>query len=76
MEESKRATVYFDADLHWALLMKSAATSRSVSQIVNDAVRLALDEDAKDLAVFEKRAKEPRHDFGTLVGSLRNRGKI
>jgi hypothetical protein len=73
---SKRATVYFDADLHQALRLKSAVTSRSVSEIVNDAVRRALSEDAEDLAAFDKRAKEPRHDFDSLVSSLRKRGKI
>jgi hypothetical protein len=76
VEESKRATVYFDPDLHTALRMKSAVTSRSVSQIVNDAVRRALAEDAEDVAAFEKRAREPRQDFESLVSSLRKRGKI
>jgi hypothetical protein len=41
MDDSKRTTVYFDADLHQALRMKSAATSRSISEIANDAVRLS-----------------------------------
>ncbi|HZZ95080.1 MAG TPA: hypothetical protein VFE23_21150 [Usitatibacter sp.] len=76
MDDSKRATIYFDADLHQALRMKSAVTSRSISEIVNDAVRHALAEDAEDLAAFEKRAREPRQDFESLVSSLRKRGKI
>lgn len=75
-DTSKRATVYFDTDLHQALRLKSAVSSRSISEIVNDAVRRALAEDAEDLAAFEKRAKEPRLDFEDLVGSLRKRGKI
>jgi hypothetical protein len=66
----KRATVYFDADLHQALRMKAAVSSRSISEIVNEAVRRSLAEDAEDLAAFDERAKEP------LVGSLRKRGKI
>ena len=77
MEDApKRATVYFDADLHQALRLKSATTSRSISEIVNEAVRRTLAEDAEDLAAFDKRAREPRLDFETLVGSLRKRGKI
>ncbi|MGZ5072467.1 MAG: hypothetical protein ACXWHZ_14970 [Usitatibacter sp.] len=75
-DDSKRATVYFDADLHQALRLKSAVSSRSISEIVNEAVRRSLAEDAEDLAAFGKRAKEPRLDFETLVGSLRKRGKI
>ena len=75
-ESSKRATVYFDSDLHQALRLKSAVSSQSISEIVNEAVRRALAEDAEDLAAFDKRAKEPRLDFEDLVGSLRKRGKI
>ena len=76
MEDSKRATVYFDADLHQALRVKSAVSSRSISEIVNDAVRRSLSEDASDLAAFEERAKEPTLDFEAVVKSLRRRGKI
>ena len=76
MDSSKRATVYFDADLHQALRLKSAVSSRSVSEIVNDAVRRTLAEDAVDLAAFDDRAKEPTLDFEAVVKSLRKRGKI
>jgi hypothetical protein len=75
-DSSKRATVYFDADLHRALRMKAASNAQSISEIVNEAVRRALAEDAEDLAAFKKRAREPRTNFETLVGSLRKRGKI
>jgi plasmid stability protein len=74
-EASKRATVYFDADVHQALRLKAAVMSRSVSEVVNDAVRRALSEDVEDLAAFDKRANDPRHDFDSLVSSLRKRGK-
>ena len=76
MDTAKRATVYFDPDLHQALRLKSAVSSRSVSEIVNDAVRRSLAEDAADLAAFEERAKEPSLDFEAVVKSLRKRGKI
>ena len=76
MDTVKRATVYFDPDLHQALRVKSAISSRSVSEIVNDAVRRSLAEDAADLAAFEERAKEPSLDFEAVVKSLRKRGKI
>ena len=75
-DSSKRATVYFDADLHRALRMKAASNSQTVSEIVNEAVRRALAEDAEDLGAFKKRSREPRMNFETLVGSLRKRGKI
>jgi len=76
MDTAKRATVYFDAEVHRALRLKAAAADRSISDMVNDAVKLALAEDAEDLAAFEERAHEKSVDFETVVRSLRRRGKI
>jgi hypothetical protein len=73
---AKRATVYFDPEIHRALRMKSAASERSISDVVNEAVRLSLAEDAEDLAAFDSRAKEPNLDFEKVVKALRRRGKI
>jgi Arc/MetJ-type ribon-helix-helix transcriptional regulator len=56
--------------------MKSAASDRSISDVVNEAVRLSLAEDAEDLAAFDARAKEPNLEFGKVVKALRRRGKI
>ena len=72
----KRATVYFEPEIHRALRLKAAASDRSISDMVNDAVKLALAEDAEDLAAFEERAHEKSIDFETVVRSLRRRGKI
>ncbi len=76
MSLPKRATVYFEPEIHRALRLKAAATDRSISDMVNDAVKLALAEDAEDLAAFEERAHEKSVDFETVVMSLRRRGKI
>jgi len=76
MAAPKRATVYFDPEVHRALRMKSAATDRSISEVVNEAVKLSLAEDAEDLAAFDSRAKERSLDFGEVVKALRRRGKI
>lgn len=75
MSTAKRATVYFDESLHRALRIKAAETDRSVSELVNAAVRTALREDAVDLAVFRERAKEPTGAFKDLVSDLKRRGK-
>jgi hypothetical protein len=72
----KRATVYFEPEIHRALRMKSAASERSISEVVNEAVKRSLAEDAEDLAAFDSRAKEPNLDFGKVVKALRRRGKI
>jgi hypothetical protein len=75
-EAAKRVTVYFAPEVHRALRMKAAATDQTVSEMVNDAVRYSLAEDAEDLVAFEERAHEPATDFDTFVRGLRRRGKI
>lgn len=72
----KRATVYFDPALHRALRVKAAETDRSVSDIVNEAVKLSLLEDAEDLAAFEERATEPSLAFEDVVRDLKRSGSI
>jgi hypothetical protein len=72
----KRATVYFDPELHRALRLKAAETERSLSDLVNEAVKLTLAEDADDLAAFEERAFEPDLPFESVVRDLKQRGKI
>lgn len=73
---SKRATVYLDEDLHRALKVKAVATDRTISEIVNEAVRRDLAEDAEDLAAFEDRADEATYTFEEVVRVLRDRGKL
>ena len=75
MAAAKRATIYFDADLHKALRLQAAETDRSISEIVEDAVRGALAEDASDLGAVRARRKEPRRDFEAFVKDLARRGK-
>jgi len=72
----KRATIYFDADLHRALRLKAAETDQSVSELVNRAVKLTLAEDVEDLAAFEARTREPNLPFEDVLKDLRQRGKI
>ncbi len=73
---TKRATVYFDPQLHRALRLKAAETERSLSDLVNEAVRHSLAEDAEDLAAFDERAHEPDLAFEEVVRDLRKRGKL
>lgn len=75
-ESVKRATIYFDPEIHRALRLKSAETERPISELVNDAVRLSLAEDAEDLAAFQHRVREPDVRFEDVVKDLKKRGKI
>jgi len=72
---TRRATVYLDSDLHKALRIKAAETDRSVSDLVNTAVRRSLAEDAGDLAAFEDRVHEPTVAFEDVLRDLKHRGK-
>jgi len=74
--ETKRATIYFDPDLHKALRLKAVETSRSVSDLVNEAVRENIAEDAEDLAAFDERANEPLISYEEMVKRLKKDGRI
>jgi len=73
---SKRATVYFDPAIHRALKIKAAETTRSISDIVDDALRRELAEDEEDLRAFEERAGEKRLSFDKVLKDLKANGKI
>ena len=75
-ELAKRSIIYLDPDLHRALRIKSIHTQRSMSELVNEAVRLATREDQEDLAAFEERAGEPTITYEELLKELRAHGKI
>lgn len=72
----KRATVYLDPEIHRALRLKAAETDRTMSDLVNEAIQLALAEDAEDLGAFDQRDAEPNLPFEDVVKELRKRGKI
>jgi plasmid stability protein len=75
-ELSKRSTVYFEADVHQALRIKAASVHQSVSEIVNEAVRLALREDQEDLSAFTQRINEPTLSYEALLDDLKAHGKL
>ncbi len=75
-ELSIRSTVYFEPEIHQALRMKAASTHISVSEVVNEAVRIALREDQEDLSAFEQRADEPVLSYEELLKDLESNGKL
>ncbi|MFO7669851.1 MAG: hypothetical protein R6W31_09355 [Bacteroidales bacterium] len=75
-QESKRATVYLDPDLHRALKIKSAQSDQTLSELVNLAVRLSLAEDHDDLLAFEERKDESNLDFEEVLKKLKASGKL
>ncbi len=74
--QTKRATIYLEPDLHKALKLKAVETSKSVSELVNDAIRESLAEDAEDTAAFEERVREPLIGYDEMVRRLKKDGRI
>jgi len=74
--QSKKATVYLDAELHKALKIKSAHSERTLSELVNLAVRQSLAEDHEDLLAFDERKDEPNLDFEEVLKELKASGKL
>ena len=75
-ELSKRSTVYFESEIHQALRIKAATIQQSVSEVVNEAVRVALSEDQEDLKAFSQRANESKLSYEELLEDLKSHGKI
>lgn len=76
MNTPKRATVYFDPEIHKALRLRAAANDRSISDLVNEAVRVSLAEDAADLSAFERRNRERSESFDSFVQGMKRRGLL
>jgi hypothetical protein len=73
---AKRATIYLEPEIHRLLKLKSVEAERSVSDLVNDAVRRSLSDDADDLKAVRDRSKEPTIAFEAVLKDLRKRGKL
>ena len=74
--QMKRATIYFDPELHKALKLKAIETSRSITDLVNQSVREALSEDAEDMNAFEERKDEALISYDKMLKKLQKNGKI
>jgi hypothetical protein len=76
MPATKRAPIYLDPALHDVLREKAAEAEVSISEIVNEVLRHALDEDEADHAIFEQRRNDPTVDFDTAAADMKRRGLI
>lgn len=71
-----RSTLYLDPQLHRALRLKAASTHRSMSEIVNDAIREALREDEADLAAVANRVQEKSVSYEAFLTKLKADGTL
>jgi hypothetical protein len=73
---SKRSTVYFEPAIHNALKLRALSSDCSVSELIDEAVRLLMREDQEDLAAIRHRADEPEISYEELLNTLEADGKI
>jgi plasmid stability protein len=73
---AKRSTLYLDPDLHKALKVKAVETDRSMSDLVNEALKNSLAEDSEDLAAFEIRLSEPLVSYEDMLKELKKNDRI
>ena len=76
MTSKKRATIYFDSDIHRALRVKAAETEQSISDVVDEAVRALLADDEADLAAVTAAVKEPRVSYESVLKELKDEGRL
>jgi len=73
---SKRSTVYFEPAIHQALKMRAASSHVSISELIDEAVRLLMREDQEDLKAISERFHEPEISYEDLLNDLKQHGKI
>lgn len=73
---SKRSTIYFEPSIHQALKLKAATTNVSISDLIDQAVRLLMSEDQEDLASVADRVREPEISYEAMLNDLKKHGKI
>ncbi|KGJ90458.1 CopG family transcriptional regulator [Thalassotalea sp. ND16A] len=71
---SKRSTIYFDPALHQALKLRAASTDASISELVDEAVRLLIVEDQQDLQAIAERVNEPEVSYEVFLSELKSNG--
>lgn len=73
---TKRTTIYIDSKLHQAMKMKAVQTHLSISDLVSEAIRLSLKEDALDLQAIKDRAGEPLRSYDEVLKDLKRDGLL
>lgn len=58
------------------LKIKAAATSTSISELIDNAIRHELALDEEDLRTFDDRASEPTVSFEKVLKDLKANGKV
>jgi len=75
-KKTKRTTVYLEPGLLKVMRYQALINETSVSEMINDAIRNQITEDAEDIADIEARKNEPLIPFEEVVKRLKLDGLI
>ena len=73
---TKKTTICFEPQMLEYLRSKAAEESRSISDVIHEALGLLASEDAEDVADFDARIGEPNVGYNEFVQSLKADGII
>ena len=71
-----RTTVYLDPKIHRAIKMRAVQMSMSISEVISEALRLSLKEDAVDLEAIQSRVSEPSRPYEAVLKDLKKDGLL
>ena len=73
---TKKTTICFEPHMLEYLRDKAAEESRSISDIIHEALSVLFDEDVENIADFDARIGEPNIGYAAFVQSLKADGII
>lgn len=73
MSTPKRATVYFEPEIYQALRLRSLRAHRSISALVNEAMRMALTQGGTELPPIDPGPQASSASFDRLAKALKRR---
>ena len=72
----RKSTIYMRDDLHKAVKIKAAETDQSVSEVIEEAIHILIQEDHKDIETVKKRSRGPFLSYEQLLKNLKKDGII
>lgn len=66
-----KAILYLEEPIHKALRLKAAETRQSMSELVNEALKVSLQEDLEDLKVWRERKDDEPVGYEAFVELLK-----
>ena len=73
---NSKATLYLDQKILKAAKIKAAHTEKTLSYLVNEALKQSLREDSADYDAFQKRDKESSRSLESVLKDLKRDGHL